>query len=65
MCEWEAQHDVAARGRQVDPAAALHRYLSHAHIEEDCATAANPRTDRSLWPLRVHGALTSSRSGTR
>jgi hypothetical protein len=35
MCEWEARHDVAARGRQVDPAAALHRYLTHTHIEEE------------------------------
>ena len=35
MCEWEARHDVAARGRQVDPAAALHRYLTHTRIEED------------------------------
>jgi hypothetical protein len=34
-CEWEARHDVAARGRQADPAAALHRYLSHTRIEED------------------------------
>jgi hypothetical protein len=35
MCEWEARHDVAARGRQVDPAAALHRYLTHTHMEEE------------------------------
>jgi hypothetical protein len=34
MCEWEARHDVAARGRQADPAAALHRYLTHTRIEE-------------------------------
>jgi hypothetical protein len=34
MCEWEARHDVAARGRQVDPAAALHRYLIHTRTEE-------------------------------
>src|SRR3954467_2104191 len=42
MCEWEARHDVAARGRQVDPAAALHRYLSHAHIEEELRHRAQP-----------------------
>jgi hypothetical protein len=34
-CEWEARHDVAARGRRVDPAAALRRYLTHAHVEEE------------------------------
>jgi hypothetical protein len=34
-CEWEARHDVAARGRQVDPAAALYRYLSQTRIEEE------------------------------
>ena len=33
-CEWEARHDVAARGRQVDPAAALQRYLSHVHADD-------------------------------
>ena len=33
-CEWEARHDVAARGRQVDPVAALHRYLIHTRTEE-------------------------------
>ena len=27
MCEWEARHDVAARGRIADPAAALQRYI--------------------------------------
>lgn len=33
-CEWEARHDVASRGRQVDPAAALQHYLSHSRCEE-------------------------------
>jgi hypothetical protein len=42
MCEWEARHDVAARGRHVDPAAALHRYLSHAHIEEELRHRSQP-----------------------
>ena len=30
--EW---HDVAARGRAVDPAAALYRYLMHTRVDED------------------------------
>ena len=33
-CEWEARHDVASRGRQVDPAAALQHYLSHSRCED-------------------------------
>ncbi|HZB18528.1 MAG TPA: hypothetical protein VE463_01720 [Blastococcus sp.] len=33
-CEWEARHDVAARGRRVDPAAALCRYLTQSRIDE-------------------------------
>ena len=35
ICEWEARHDVAARRRQTDPAAALHRYLTQLRIEEE------------------------------
>jgi hypothetical protein len=35
VCEWEARHDVAARSRQVDPAGALYRYMTHMRIEED------------------------------
>jgi hypothetical protein len=35
MCEWEARHDVAARGRQIDAAAALQLYLTRARIEQD------------------------------
>jgi hypothetical protein len=34
-CEWEARHDVAARRRGLDLAAALHRYLTQARIEEE------------------------------
>jgi hypothetical protein len=34
VCEWEARHDVAARGRRVDPAAALCRYLTQRRIDE-------------------------------
>jgi hypothetical protein len=33
-CEWEARHDVAARGGRVDPAAALCRYLARSRIDE-------------------------------
>ena len=31
-CEWEARHDVAARGRVADPAAVQH-YLTHVRSE--------------------------------
>jgi len=41
-CEWEARHDVAARSRQIDPAAALHRYLTQARIEEERHHQAHP-----------------------
>ncbi|MGY1633642.1 hypothetical protein ACI784_18220 [Geodermatophilus sp. SYSU D01186] len=34
MCEWEARHDVAARGGRVDPTAALLHHLSHTRREE-------------------------------
>jgi hypothetical protein len=34
-CEWEARHDVAARRRRADPAAALQRYLTQLRIEEE------------------------------
>ncbi|MGR7028105.1 hypothetical protein [Geodermatophilus sp. URMC 62] len=33
-CEWEARHDVAARGKRIDPAAALQHYLSHSRCAE-------------------------------
>ena len=45
MCEREARHDVAARGRRIDPAAALHRYISHTRIEEERCHREHP--DRS------------------
>jgi hypothetical protein len=35
VCEREARHDVAARGRQADPAGALRRYLTHARVDEE------------------------------
>jgi hypothetical protein len=34
MCEWEARHDVAARGGRIDPTAALLHNLSHTRREE-------------------------------
>jgi hypothetical protein len=34
-CEREARHDVAARGRRAEPAAALQRYVTHLRIEEE------------------------------
>ena len=33
-CEWEARHDVAARGGRIDPAGALQHYLSHSRCSE-------------------------------
>jgi hypothetical protein len=33
-CEWEARHDVAARGRILDPAPVQH-YLTHARCEDN------------------------------
>jgi hypothetical protein len=41
-CEWEARHDVAARGRRADPAAALRRYLAHARVEEELGHRDRP-----------------------
>jgi len=34
VCEWEARHDVAARGRRADSAAALCRYLTKSRLDE-------------------------------
>lgn len=53
MCEWEARHDVAARGRIADPAAALQRYLTRSRLQEERrhrepappAARRAPRTD--------------------
>jgi hypothetical protein len=52
VCEWEARHDVAARGRQVDPAAALHRYLPHARVEEGLHHQDHPAHRVELLPMR-------------
>ena len=54
MCEWEARHDVAARGRRVDPAGALHRYLTHTRIEEE-QRHRNAPAHRVASPSVPHG----------
>jgi len=53
MCEWEARHDVAARGRTLDPSAALHRYLTQARIDENLRHGAQPA--RGSNPSARHG----------
>jgi len=52
MCEWEARHDVAARGRQVDQAAALHRYLTHTRSEEEQRHRDHPAHRLTTLPAR-------------
>lgn len=56
MCEWEARHDVAARGRIADPAAALQRYLNQSRLQEE-RRHAEPATPRP--------ASSGGRSGRR
>lgn len=51
-CEWEARHDVAARGRQADPAAALHRYLTHTRIDEEQRHQDRPAQGRAARSVR-------------
>jgi hypothetical protein len=46
-CEWEARHDVAARGRLADPAPVQH-YLTHAR----CAEGLHPHPTRAARPGR-------------
>ena len=41
MAEWEARHDVVARGARATPGAVQH-YLSESHSREACAKAAEP-----------------------
>jgi len=53
MCEWEARHDVAARGRTLDPSAALRRYLTHARFDESLRHGAQPAHGSD--PLARHG----------
>src|SRR3712207_7303540 len=45
--EWEARHDVAARGRRIDPAAALQHYLSHSRCEEELHHRDHPHPRRT------------------
>jgi hypothetical protein len=45
ICEWEARHDVAARGSRATPGAIQH-YLSEARSRERCDEAARPRPVR-------------------
>ncbi|SHN66612.1 hypothetical protein SAMN05660350_01415 [Geodermatophilus obscurus] len=45
--EWEARHDAAARGRRIDPAAALQRYLSHSKCEEELHHRDHPHQQRT------------------
>jgi hypothetical protein len=52
VCEWEARHDVAARGRQVDAAMALHRYLTRTRIEEDRRHQDHPAHRSEPLPTR-------------
>lgn len=47
VAEWEARHDVAARGRRVDPAAALQHYLSHSKCEEELHHREHPHPRRT------------------
>jgi hypothetical protein len=62
IAEWEARHDVAARGHRPDPQAVQH-YLSRAHADEhgrptrpptDAAAAGTPASApaRQEWPRR-------------
>jgi hypothetical protein len=44
-CEWEARHDVTARGRVADPAPVQH-YLSHVRV----ADGSHPHAARSAHP---------------
>jgi hypothetical protein len=43
IAEWEARHDVAARGHRPDPQAVQH-YLSRAHVDEH-GRPTRPRPD--------------------
>ncbi|MEU2349095.1 hypothetical protein [Modestobacter sp. NPDC049651] len=52
MCEWEARHDVARRGRSA-LAGPVQHYLSEAHSREACERAAEPpRAEPPRRPAR-------------
>jgi hypothetical protein len=44
--EWEARHDVAARGRRIDPAAALQHYMSHCRCADELHHRDHPHPRR-------------------
>jgi hypothetical protein len=44
MCEWEARHDVAARGSRATPGD-IALYLAQSRSRERCDEAARPRTE--------------------
>jgi hypothetical protein len=54
MCEWEARHDVAARGRTLDPALSLSRYLTHTRADDNLRHRGRPAR-RSDQPSARHG----------
>ena len=45
ICEWEARHDVAARGSRAVPGALQH-YLSETRSRERCEEASRPPATR-------------------
>jgi hypothetical protein len=57
-CEWEARHDVAARGRLADPAP-VQNYLTHARAEDH----KHPHAARAPRPERRTGTAPSALSG--
>ena len=52
MCEWEARHDVAARGSRALPGALQH-YLAESHSREACDRAAQPPPSRPRRPSQA------------
>jgi hypothetical protein len=51
MAEWEARHDVLARGARATPGAVQH-YLSESHSREACDKAAEPPHPHRARPHR-------------
>jgi hypothetical protein len=54
-CEWEARHDVAARGR-IASQAPVQQYLTHVRCED--SLHAVPRQERAAAPDRAAGERT-------
>ena len=44
ICEWEARHDVAARGSHASPGS-IQMYLAESRSRERCDDAAHPRPE--------------------